>query len=944
MTRWLALFAVLVLAGALCHPAFGQFQTGSILVRTLDQQQATVPGATVTIAGSLLASPTVGVTDNSGLYRIPALPAGEYSITAEHSGFEKLVRPGVIVSVGQTTVLDLVLRIGGVSETVTVEASTPVVDTTSSNVSVNVNQQLLQETPTGHDVWSLMEAKMPSLTVSRPDVGGAEGGSQAGFSARGTTSGQNTYFLNGINTTSPTSLGSTSFYFDYDSFEEIQVSEGSHDLSVSAPGVFVNLATKLGGNQFHGKASYAWEGSEFQTTNIDTNLSNFGFQKNAGTTNYLSDASAQFGGPIIKDKLFFFVSYRDWRVSNIVAAFASNANVFAKDILGDMTYQLNSKNRITFFGAHQWFLQPNYGATGTLTPVSTQIENNQYSLYQAWWNSILSNTAFLEVRASYQTLYFPLLQKGGTEESLSDASTGNLLLNAANTTISTRHRLQITSTFQKYIARALGGRHEVRFGIDYQLSPVVTTSSTPGDVDLAFFSQPVPTASTVTLLNTPLVSKEAENLFAFYLQDSYKIGRLTITGGVRWERLNGYLPAQSSPPSPNFPSATRSFSEAGSVIDLKNPAPRIGFAYDLLGNGKTLLKAAAGRYLYAISTDTVNMVNPNFTSSATYKWNLPTSACASISCLQFAPGELGTLLSMSGGLITSFNPNIRRPYTDEVLVGVDREILPSLKLSVVATYRHEKDQWGTIDVGVPFSAYQLVNETDLGPTGVPGTAYGVIPVWNENAAYLGKDKYVITNSSGLDQQYHGIDIAASKRFSNGWQLLAGYTYARAIANGTSVTSPNNLIDSHGSVATYDRPNTFKTTGTYMLPHGVILSGNFHVQSGLPLERTETFKLNQGNVTVNVTPPGIVRLDPLVGIDGRVGKVFKMKERYTLEATLDCFNLLNANTVWNARTLTGRLNVYPGGILTGALLNQQEYLAPLSNLEPRLVRTGLSFRF
>ena len=111
-----------------------------------------------------------------------------------------------------------------------------------------------------------------------------------------------------------------------------------------------------------------------------------------------------------------------------------------------------------------------------------------------------------------------------------------------------------------------------------------------------------------------------------------------------------------------------------------------------------------------------------------------------------------------------------------------------------------------------------------------------------------------------------------------------------------MTSPNNLINSHGSVATYDRPNTFKATGTYDLPHGFILSGNFHAQSGLPIARTETFKLNQGNVTINATTPGSARLDPLVGIDARVGKEFKFRERYTLEATVDCFNLLNANTV------------------------------------------------
>ena len=180
MIRSLALPTTLVLAAVLCHSAFAQIQTGSILIRTLDQQQASVAAAAVTATGTLLASPIVGVTDSSGVYRIPSLPPGEYTIAAEHPGFERIVRPGVVVSVGQTTVIDVVLRVGGVAETITVEASTPVVDTTSSNVSKSLSlQQLLQETPSGHDVWSMLEAKMPGLTVqSSLMTWGASGGSQ----------------------------------------------------------------------------------------------------------------------------------------------------------------------------------------------------------------------------------------------------------------------------------------------------------------------------------------------------------------------------------------------------------------------------------------------------------------------------------------------------------------------------------------------------------------------------------------------------------------------------------------------------------------------------------------------------------------------------------------------------------------------------------------------
>ena len=932
-------FATMFVSSALvCSAAFAQVQTGSILVKVLDEQRAVLPGATMTITSSaLVKGAATGATDTLGVYRFPSLPPGTYGVRVELQGFQTLVREGVIVSVGQTTPLELVLRPASVSESVTVVGGSPVIDTTSANVNVTITQQLLQATPGGRDIWSLLEYKMPGLATNRPDVGGAAGGLQATFSARGTSDSQNTHFLNGINVGSPSAIGATSFYFDYDSFEEMQVSTGAHDLAVSSSGVFVNMVTKTGSDRFSGRTSLFWEGHQLQSQNVDKYLSDFGFADDAGAVDFISDANGQIGGPIIKNKLRFFGSYRDWRVHVGVPGFTELDSTNISTALGNVTFQMNDKNRFTGFVAQQWYKKPNRNASALLTPDSTFREDNHIGLVQGWWNSVFSKTAFMDARISFQDLLFQLFQKGA-QQSLLDLSTNVRQLNATNTSISTRKRLQASANFYYYVDQALGGRHEFRWGVDNQHAPASATDGRLDDVNLTYRSQPTPVASTVQIFNTPLTSKQAVDVFALYAQDSYTVEHLTVTGGVRWERLEGYLPEQSSPPSAYFPNDPRSFSAIHNIIHWKNLAPRVSFVYDLGGRGKTALKASAGRYSYQIATGAVNSVNKNFTASETHTWNDLNGD------LQFTPGELGGLLSRSGTNITSYDPEVKRPHTDELLVGIDHELFPALKVTAVYTYRRERDQYGSINVGIPFSTYRLVSRTDLGADGLLNTGDdGTINVWDQDPATRGQDRFVITNSTGLNQQYHGFETTATKRFGNGWQLLAGYTYARTIVNAIDISNPNGFINSRGSTF-YDRPHTIKVSGSYTLPHDIAVSGNFRLQSGKPIARTATFALTQGNVTVNATEPGSDRLDPFITIDARIAKVFKVGKGQELEVMLDGYNLSNANTVWDVRTLTGRINVREGGDPTGALINQQQYRSPISILPPRIFRLGAAFRF
>src|SRR5919204_2182862 len=214
--KWILRLCAVVAAAALAAPAAAQVQTGSILVRATDEQGALVPGATVTISSPVLVAGSMsGVTDAAGVYRFPSLVPGIYTVRIELSGFQTIVREGIAVLVGQTTPIEASMKVATLAETVTVSGQSPTVDTTSANVNVNLSEQLIQATPGGRDIWALVEAKVPGLVISRPDVGGTSGGLQGTFSARGTASAQNTSFLNGINVGDPAAIGAAGFYYDF---------------------------------------------------------------------------------------------------------------------------------------------------------------------------------------------------------------------------------------------------------------------------------------------------------------------------------------------------------------------------------------------------------------------------------------------------------------------------------------------------------------------------------------------------------------------------------------------------------------------------------------------------------------------------------------------------------------------------------------------------------
>lgn len=904
---------------AVVGPAWAQIQTGSILVRARDLQGAALPGASVTISSPVLITSRTAVTGDDGGQRFPALAPGTYTVRVELSGFQTVVREGIIVNTSATSTVDVTLALAGLQDSVTVRGESPTVDTTSTNVSTLISSDLLQRTPGGRDIWNLLEYKTPGLVSSRIDVGGSESGLQAGFVAKGTPHAQNTQAINGVNVSDPEASGFADFYYDYDSFEEVQVSTGAHPIEVGTPGVYVNMVTKSATDQWMGEGSFYFQNDRTQGNNIDSDLASKGIKK-AGF-DYLSDFTGQAGGPLVRNRLRLFTSWRDWRVHRFVAGFVDTSGtpvVESTDMFSGLvnaTWQAATNHRFTAFVTRQYYDKPQRGASAQNTPLSNWKEDDVFDIYQGSWNGVLGDNVFADARFSGVDVFFPLFIKEEARskglQSTLEASTGVRTGSNNLEFIFDRHRFQANGGISYFKDRFAGARHELRVGYDISHSPNRFRANAIDEVNLTLLNgNPL----TVLRWNTPIDVKRNMDVYAFFVGDTITSRRLTITPGLRVERTRGYLPAQASPPSRWFPDAKRQFDEIGDIPVWTNLAPRIGLVYDVTGDGKTAVKANYARYNYQVSTGLPNAVNANGLGGQVFRW---TDANGD---RQYQAGEEGAFLGGFGGLLTSLDPDIKQPYTDEMTFGVEREVLENFRLSAIFTYRQDRNLIGSENTGAQWI-----------PTAVSDSLTGqTITVFEQDRSTFASNRFLVRNSDSLNMFYRGVDLVAQKRFSNRWQMLTSYTFSRSVQNqvadlfgiGQPSIDPNSRVNADGPTF-WDRPHIFKTSATYALPFGVNVSGNFRAQSGQPFSRQITVRLAQGPVSVNAEPRGAQRYPRVVTLDLRASRIFQWGERRRLELMADVYNVTNENTVLNQIELTGPRFLFPSQILA-----------------PRVVRVGL----
>ncbi len=310
------------------------------------------------------------MTDANGTYRFPALPPGTYTINYELSGFNTLKRENIQIAMGFTATVNVELGVAALQETVTVTGDSPVIDTSNTRVQQNFKLEALQEIPNSRDMWSLL-AVTPSVSMQRIDVGGNRAGTQTTYSAYG-YSGQNRVLVEGINTTEGTS--GAGFYTDYGSFEEVFLGTVGQGAEMPTPGVQSQMLGKSGGNKFQGEFYNDYETNGMISDNIDGNVPQqfmynavtnpSGIRDHSNETLKYRDTNINLGGPIKRDKVWWFFSYRNQKTSvgqpNFIGAAAGTPfDTKLWNPSGKVTYQINQNNKL--IGYYQWGqkVQPN---------------------------------------------------------------------------------------------------------------------------------------------------------------------------------------------------------------------------------------------------------------------------------------------------------------------------------------------------------------------------------------------------------------------------------------------------------------------------------------------------------------------------------------------------------------------------------------------------------
>jgi len=993
------------LAALLLLPALAsaQVQRGSLFVKVADEQGGILPGATLELSSPVMPVAMTGVSDALGQYRFPSLGVGTYNLKVSLQGLQTVIRSGLVITQDQTVEVNITLKVGSMSEAVTVVAETPVVDTKAATLQVNIDKNILQGTPGGQDIWSIIEYKAPGVTIdtgngSPPDVGGNQGGLQRSLTARGVPNGQNTQMLNGVNVNDPAAQGFSMNYYVPEALDNIQVSTAAEDISIGTAGVFINMVTKSGSNRYGGQffaTCQAKCGVPTQSSNITPAENVLGLPTPSNQTSLLTNTNFQIGGPILHNKLFFFQSTNFQaihvgvtgfpapplpNVPTVFQQFATPSQDDTTDTLageGKVTYALNSKQRFEGYLSKQRYDKPNRGASISNTQDSDFKELDTFVIMQASWNYVMSERMFLDTRVSYNNTHFDLFQKTNLQP-LSDLSTGNQYQNNTTQQFMFRRRSEVLSNWQYFIPKALGGRHEFRLGFDNGYTPETVTFSKAGNVTSVINSMLNPEAQTVTLFNTPVIVNRAVNTTALYGQETYSINRLTAVAGVRWERVEGYLPPQTTTAdSQYFPAGTvfnnvningvvqnyTVLSQYAAVRDdplWHNWAPRMSLAYDLTGKGRSALKFSAGRYLDQISTGTPP--NPNGLINQTYAWNDANNdlvfnpAGITWNGTQYVGGELGALQRTSIPAPSGFNQAEQRPYTNEETVEFDQEVMANLSASVAFVHAAQHNQLATVDQNQAlwFAAvnplYQAVQLTDPGrdgtlpgATNVPITAFQLV---NPNAAIAS----ITTNDDRLDQHSKGVSLDLNKRFSNGWAMIAGYTFQHIDQLDSGVSNPNALINATG--VSGGREQDYKLTGTFQLPYQILFAVNGRLDSGLPITRTWTIPACSKRVptdclnaqtTINAEPRGDIQLPWLGTVDLRFGRFFNVGTN-RFDVSVDVYNVTNANTVYSVRTQTGVTTVF----LNNNPLSTSEvipsFLSPTGITSPRILRFNLTWTF
>jgi hypothetical protein len=916
-------------------------QTGTLSGVVRDAQGGVLPGVTVSASSpSLIGGARSAITGEAGSYTFQ-LPPGTYEVNYELAGFGTLKREGILVQVARTARVDVELGVGTLQETVTVSGASPVVDVSSTVTQTNITKDLFEAIPTGRNPW-VMAGLVPGVVTGRLDVGGTEGMQQYNIEAYGSADSQKSFSIDGLKTNwAGGNGGATMMYYGFEMYEEYNMQTASGTAESDVAGVFMNMVTKSGGNRFASDHNIYFMNDALQGTNITDSLrSRLGLQPGqtsgaAGNPIEISyDWSSTLGGPIKRDKVWFFGASRWWRLDQAqIGALNPDGSQAIDDnrirnIVGKVTWQTaqsirtsvvfnrNLKDRFHRRDAPYLFV-PDKATTLQDQPA----QNYAFNYNQVLGRRFVVDARFGRMWGTTPSRYQPEVQP--TDISIRDISRFTIENAAIQQTLNPNERYQGNITGSYFLDAGKGGSHDIKGGFQFSREGMELESKRNGDYYLEFNNG---VALQAVFGNTPITSDHRLSTYGVFVQDRWTLGRATFNLGLRVDGVSAYLPAQTSPAGSFV--GERSFPR-NDVFDFgPNIQPRIGVTYDVFGNGKTAVKAYYGRFYNQFGSEIAQTANPNALANQAVSWTDSNGNRA------LDPGELGAFTGFPRGLFPSVDSGATRPYSEEINAGIEQQLANNFAVGVSYHRRQHRDGLGVLDRARTPATYDPITRTYTDP--VSGQAQN-ITIFNLNPAFItARDRY-ISNVDDLQSNYDGVTMEVQKRMSNRWQMLAGLTLQKHIGfehGGTftnlDFSNPNVSINRAGSRIFTDLPWIFNLSGSYQLPYGLMASGKYTARAGDPLIRTANFgglTASQASETIRLVPRGTDRTETVNKfLDVRLARRFSVG-RSSLEGSVDMFNVLNANHV-----LLQNENI-------GAT-----WARPTRILAPRIIRFGLTARF
>jgi hypothetical protein len=961
-----ALLSLLLLA-----PAVSAQQASGIAGVVEDTSGAVLPGVTVEAASpALIEKVRTAISDDEGRYNIVDLRPGTYTVTFTLPGFSTTRREGIELTSGFTATVNAEMRVGALAETVTVTGASPLVDTQNSRQQKVVSDTLLDTLPTSVKNLVTLVNLTPGLSGAA-DVGGSAGVFQGNYlpvafhGKRG-----NKISIDGLRVQGTNLIGEgLTWAPNLQAQQEVTLETGAATAESTSSGVVINLIPKDGGNAVRGSVSGLYTNDSLQSDNLTDALRARGL-RTVSKIYRIWDGGGTFGGPIKKDRLWFFTAHRKWGNRNQLAGLYANKTqgtpFYTPDLsrpgdYGDnyrshllrLTWQASPKNRVSVFLEAQddrWISSGSNAAPEALTAFHFAFPDG---MYMATWASPVTNKLLLEAGGGIMPNRWPTYRRPGvslTDISIFDLGTG-FRYNAVTFGGAGYGGPKNTDRYsQRFSASYVTGSHAFKAGVQMEEGIRDFVQETNGQRDYQFLNAvPVGINQFAEPYHTKAIVK-AE--FGLYAQDQWTINRLTLNLGLRYDYFNAYVPEQHLPAGPWVPA--RDFAAVYDVPSWKDLNPRLGASYNMFGNGRTALKVSLSRYVVIMATSIADANNPVNTSVNTVNrtWN-DTNGNYEPDCDLRSPlanGECGAFSDQNFGKL-----NITTRYADDVIRGfgtrdylwdfateVQHELRPGLSITggyYRPWFRNFRATDNLAVTPADYDSYCITAPTD--PRLPGGGGYPVCGLADVSPAKFGQVNNLVAPAANYGTQTqvsNFFNVTLNSRLGRNTQLGGGVDTGRTVTDTCFIVdSPQQLVNCH-VVTPFKALTEVKLFGSYALPAGFVASGSFQntpgpailanfaapnaviaPSLGRNLAACGTRAVCTATATVPLTVPQTQFEGRRTQFDLRLSKIFKMSPRARLQANFDVYNVFNSSAILGVVGTYGSAWRRPTATLPGRLI-------------------------